>query len=488
VYPRSFADGSGDGIGDLPGLRGRLEHLAWLGVDAVWISPIFASPMHDFGYDVSDHCAVDPTFGTLDDFDGLVADAHALGIKVLLDWVPNHTSHEHPWFVESRSGRDSAKRSWYVWRDPGPDGSPPNNWIAAFTNASAWALDERSGQLYLHQFLPEQPDLCWAEPEVEAAMHAVLRFWLDRGVDGFRMDVIHGIGKDPALPDDPPEWEGVPHTAINDVPQTHPLLRRIRAVLDGYDAVYDALPHGKTFNRLWRTHAYNADFPEEFAHIGFLTTAEAERMREILRLEPGQSLADVACGAGGPGLWMATQSGASLIGVDPSPAGLAIATRRAQNVGLADRARFQQGTFEHTNLGDESVDAVMSVEAFQYAPDKRAAAHEFARVLRPGGRLAFICFEVDPAKAAGLPVLGVDPIANYAPVLEAAGFTLDVYEETPGWEERVYTAFSAIVDAGETLAAEMGERAAAGAVAEAMLTVAMKPYPRRVLAAATRTR
>ncbi|MEO7557421.1 MAG: alpha-amylase family glycosyl hydrolase, partial [Acidimicrobiales bacterium] len=245
VYPRSFADGSGDGIGDLPGLRDRLDHLAWLGVDAVWISPIFPSPMHDFGYDVSDYCAVDPTFGTMGDLDGLVTDAHALGIKVLLDWVPNHTSHEHPWFVESRSGRESPKRSWYVWRDPGADGSPPNNWTAAFTNASTWTLDEASGQMYLHQFLPEQPDLCWAEPDVESAMHGVLRFWLDRGIDGFRMDVIHGIGKDPALPNDPPEWEGVPHTAINDVPQTHPLLRRIRTVLDSYDG--DRVSVGETF-------------------------------------------------------------------------------------------------------------------------------------------------------------------------------------------------------------------------------------------------
>lgn len=259
-----------------------------------------------------------------------------------------------------------------------------------------------------------------------------------------------------------------------------------QAVLDGYDAVYDVLPQSETFNRLWRTHAYRSDFPEEFAHIGFLTVPEAQRMRELLQLGPEAVLADLACGAGGPGLWMAAQSGASLIGVDPSAAGLTAARARARDVGLADRARFEQGTFEQTNLPDGVADAVMSVEAFQYAPDKRAALTEFFRILRPGGRLAFIAFEVDPAKVAGIPVLGVDPIPNYLPLLEAAGFRIEAYEETPGWQARVNAAFGAIVDASDTLVSEMGERAAAGAVAEAMLTVQIQPYPRRVLAAARR--
>jgi SAM-dependent methyltransferase len=259
-----------------------------------------------------------------------------------------------------------------------------------------------------------------------------------------------------------------------------------QAVLDGYDAVYDALPRGQTFNRLWRAHAYHGDFPEEFAHIGFLTVPEAQRMRELLQIAPDGVLADLACGAGGPGLWMAAQSGASLTGVDPSAAGLRAASARARDVGLADRARFQRGTFEQTNLPDGGAGAVMSVDAFQYAPDKRAAVAEFVRVLRPGGRLAFIAFEVEPAKVAGLPVLGVDPVPDYLPLLEAAGFEIDVYEETPGWQERVNAAYGAIVDARDTLAAEMGERAAAGAVTEAMLAVQIQPYPRRVLAAASR--
>jgi SAM-dependent methyltransferase len=259
-----------------------------------------------------------------------------------------------------------------------------------------------------------------------------------------------------------------------------------QVVLDGYDAIYDALPRGETFSRLWRTNAYGGDFPEEFAHLGFLTVAEAQRMRELLRLGPGDALADLACGAGGPGLWMARQSGASLIGADPSAAGLSAARTRARAAGLAGRSRFCQGTFEHTNLPDGAVDAAMSVDAFQYAPDKRAALAEFFRILRPGGRVSIIAFEVDPAKVAGVPVLGADPIPDYLPLLEAAGFDVEAYEETPGWRERVNAAFGAIADASDTLTAEMGERAAAGAVAEAMLTVQIHPYPRRVLAVARR--
>jgi SAM-dependent methyltransferase len=259
-----------------------------------------------------------------------------------------------------------------------------------------------------------------------------------------------------------------------------------QVVLDGYNAVYDALPRGETFNRLWRTNAYGGDFPEEFAHISFLTVPEAQRMRELLQVGTEDVLADLACGAGGPGLWMAKHSGASLIGADPSRAALLAARTRARAVGLADRSRFHQGTFEQTSLPDGGVDAAMSVDAFQYAPDKRAALAEFFRILRPGGRVSIIAFEVDPAKVAGVPVVGVDPIPNYVPLFEAAGFDVEEYEETPGWRKRVNAAFNAIVDATDTLTAEMGERAAAGVVAEAMLTVQMQPYPRRVLAVARR--
>ena len=259
-----------------------------------------------------------------------------------------------------------------------------------------------------------------------------------------------------------------------------------QVVLDGYNAVYDALPRGETFNRLWRANAYAGDFPGEFAHIGFLTLAEAQRMRELLQARPGDILADLACGTGGPGLWMAQQCGASLIGADPSAAGLSAARARARAVGLADRSRFLQGTFEQTNLPGGAVDAAMSVDAFQYAPGKRAALAEFFRILRPGGRVAIIAFEVDPVKVAGVPVLGADPVPDYVPLLEAAGFGVEAYEETPGWRERVNAAFNAVVDASDTLTAEMGEAAAAAVVAEAMLTVQIQPYPRRVLVVARR--
>jgi alpha-glucosidase len=232
IYPRSFADSNGDGVGDLEGIQQRLEYVGWLGVDAVWLSPIYRSPMADNGYDVSDHCDVDPVFGDLDALDRLLADSHRRGLRVLLDWVPNHTSDQHPWFVESRASRHSAKRNWYLWRD-GRDGQPPNNWLAAF-GGRAWTWDIRTAQWYLHLFLPEQPDLNWANAEVEQAMHDVLRFWLDQGVDGFRVDVVHLIGKDEALPDQLEELAQQCPVGVHDHPRTHELLRRIRNILDSY--------------------------------------------------------------------------------------------------------------------------------------------------------------------------------------------------------------------------------------------------------------
>jgi alpha-glucosidase len=235
IYPRSFADSNGDGIGDLEGIRARLGQLADLGVDAVWICPFYRSPMTDFGYDVLDYCDVDPLFGTLDDFDRLLAEAHALGLRVIIDWVPNHTSDQHPWFLEARSSRDSVKRDWYVWKDgPGTGaGGRPNNWKAAF-GGHTWTWDDATSQWYLHLFLPTQPDLDWRNPEVEAAMHDTLRFWLDRGVDGFRIDVVQGLTKDPTFPDDPPD-QILPHAGVNDCEDTHGVLRGLRRLADSYD-------------------------------------------------------------------------------------------------------------------------------------------------------------------------------------------------------------------------------------------------------------
>jgi glycosidase len=230
-------DANGDGVGDLEGIRQRLDHLAWLGVDALWISPCFPSPMADFGYDVADYCDIDPRFGTLADFDRLLADAHERGLHVLLDLVPNHSSSAHPWFEESRASRDSPKRDWYVWRD-GKNGGPPNNWLAHF-GGPAWTFDEATGQYYLHSFLPEQPDLNWRNPDLERAMHDVVRFWFERGVDGFRIDVVHRMAKDPALRDNPVldparGFGGQQHVHDENHPDVHGLLRGLRRLADRY--------------------------------------------------------------------------------------------------------------------------------------------------------------------------------------------------------------------------------------------------------------
>ncbi len=242
VYPLSFQDSDGDGRGDLDGIRRRLDYLIWLGVDALWISPIYPSPMADFGYDVSDYCAVAEQFGTLEKFDALVRDAHARGLKVILDFVPNHTSDRHAWFLDSRASRTSARRDWYVWRDPAPGGGPPNNWLSNF-GGSAWEWDEPTGQYYYHAFLREQPDLNWRNPAVRAAMYDVLRFWLDRGVDGFRIDVLWHLIKDAQFRDNPPNPGYQPGDASIrrllqvyscDQPEMQEVIGELRAVIDAY--------------------------------------------------------------------------------------------------------------------------------------------------------------------------------------------------------------------------------------------------------------
>lgn len=243
IYPRSFKDSNGDGIGDLRGIQSKLDYLAWLGIDAIWISPIFPSPMADFGYDVSDYTDIDPLFGTLAEFDALLADVHSRGMKLLLDYVPNHTSERHPWFVESRSSPASAKRDWYIWREPGRDGGPPNNWRGNF-GGSAWEWDEETGQYYYHAFLKEQPDLNWRNPEVRRAMLDVLRFWLDRGVDGFRVDVMHHLVKDTEFRDNPPNPDWQPGmspyrelltTYTADLPEVQDIVAHMRGVIEEYN-------------------------------------------------------------------------------------------------------------------------------------------------------------------------------------------------------------------------------------------------------------
>ncbi|MEX0342067.1 MAG: alpha-amylase family glycosyl hydrolase [Erythrobacter sp.] len=247
IYPRSFQDSNGDGIGDLPGITQRLPYVASLGVDAIWISPFFTSPMKDFGYDVSDYCDVDPIFGTLGDFDALVARAHSLGLKVLIDQVYSHTSDEHPWFAESRTSRTNPRSDWYVWADAKPDGSPPSNWQSVF-GGPAWTWDARRGQYYLHNFLSSQPQVNMHNREVQDAVLGVMRFWLGRGVDGFRIDALNFAMHDPELRDNPP-------APATDKPRTRPFdfqlkkhnmshpdipgfIERIRALTDEYDGIF----------------------------------------------------------------------------------------------------------------------------------------------------------------------------------------------------------------------------------------------------------
>jgi alpha-glucosidase len=236
IYPRSFQDSNGDGIGDLLGIQRRLDYLVGLGVDAIWISPFYPSPMADFGYDVADYCGVDPIFGTLEDFDRLLAEVHRRGLRMILDFVPNHTSDQHPWFLESRSSRDNLKRDWYLWRDE------PNNWLSHF-GGSGWEYDEATRQYYYHSFLKQQPDLNWRNPEVKAAMFDALRFWLQKGVDGFRVDVMWLMIKDDQYRDNPPNPAyrmGQPsnHRLLpvynSDRPEVHALVAEMRSVVDQF--------------------------------------------------------------------------------------------------------------------------------------------------------------------------------------------------------------------------------------------------------------
>jgi alpha-glucosidase len=242
IYPRSFLDSKGDGVGDVCGIIDRLDYLAWLGVDAIWISPIYPSPMADFGYDIMDYRGIDPIFGTLDDVDRLLREAHGRGMRIILDLVPNHTSNRHPWFLESRSSRSNRKRDWYIWRDAKPDGGLPNNWTSNF-GGSAWAWDEATQQYYYHAFLQEQPDLNWRNPEVRAALYAVMRFWLDRGVDGFRIDVLWHLIKDATFRDNPinpaygaeqPDINRLLQLYSTDQPEVAQVVAEMRQVVDAY--------------------------------------------------------------------------------------------------------------------------------------------------------------------------------------------------------------------------------------------------------------
>lgn len=242
VYPRSFQDTNNDGIGDLQGIIKRLDYLKWLGITAIWVSPIYPSPMADFGYDISDYTDIHPVFGSMQDFDELLEQAHEKNIKIILDLVPNHTSNQHPWFLESRSSRNNSKRDWYIWKDAREDGSPPNNWLSVF-GGSAWEWDDKTKQYYYHAFLKEQPDLNWRNPQVQEAMFNVMRFWLDKGVDGFRVDVMWHMIKDEKLRDNPPNpnyksqmatYEQLLPVFSTDQQEVHDIVHKMRALLNSY--------------------------------------------------------------------------------------------------------------------------------------------------------------------------------------------------------------------------------------------------------------
>jgi alpha-glucosidase len=276
IAPMSFQDSNADGKGDLPGIINRLSHLEWLGISAVWLCPIYRSPMLDFGYDITDFCSVDPLFGTLDDFDKLIEGMHARGIRLLLDFVPNHTSSQHPWFLDSRSARSNRQRDWYVWEEPRCDGGPPNNWLSRF-GGSAWTWDEATGQYYYHAFHSEQPDLNWRNPQVRRAMADVLRFWLRRGVDGFRVDASAVLIEDELLRDDPPDPHYDPKTTpppqrltrifTDDRPECMDCLEEIRAVVDEFP---DRALAGEVQGKIGRIgHFYGNDRPRFHLPLNF---------------------------------------------------------------------------------------------------------------------------------------------------------------------------------------------------------------------------
>ncbi|WP_116131434.1 alpha-glucosidase family protein [Tropicimonas sp. IMCC34043] len=308
IYPRSFQDTNGDGVGDLAGIIHRLPHIASLGVDAIWISPFFRSPMLDFGYDVSDYCDVDAMFGTLGDFDALISHAHELGLRVLIDLVLSHTSAQHPWFQESRQSRDNARANWYVWAEAKPDGSPPNNWLSIF-GGSAWEWDGERMQYYLHNFLKEQPDLNFHEPAVQDALLDVARFWLDRGVDGFRLDTVNFYVHDKQLRDNPPLDPGLRNE--NTAPAVNPynfqdhlydktqpenllFLHRLRELMDRYGAITSVGEVGESQRGMEVQAAYTAG--DDYLHMcydfAFLSNARptgthvAETLEAFDRIAP----------------------------------------------------------------------------------------------------------------------------------------------------------------------------------------------------------
>jgi len=292
IYPRSFQDTNGDGVGDLKGITARLDYLRDLGIDAIWITPVYPSPQVDFGYDISDYKAIDPQYGTLEDFDRLVREARQRNIRVIMDFVANHTSDQHPWFKASRSSRDNPKRDWYIWRDGKAPGQPPNNWLSWFGH-SAWTLDAASNQYYYHYFYVQQPDLNWRNPAVREAMYDVLRFWLDRGVAGFRIDAVSRLFEDPELHDDPilPGTNAygdpnIDHKYTDNLPEVHDVLREIRQVVDKYPGnpvlISEAFePNVTELTRMYGEHGDEVQLPMDF-QVADVDRLSAPEFRKLL--------------------------------------------------------------------------------------------------------------------------------------------------------------------------------------------------------------
>jgi alpha-glucosidase len=292
IYPRSFQDSNGDGVGDLNGITSRLDYLKDLGVDAIWITPMYPSPQVDFGYDIADYTAIDPQYGTMADFDRLVKEAKAREIRVIMDFVPNHTSDLHPWFIESRSSRTNPKRDWYVWRNGKAPGQPPNNWLSWFGH-SAWKFDARTGQYYYHHFYPEQPDLNWRNPEVRKAMYGVLRFWLDRGVSGFRLDAVSRLFEDSDLQDDPvlPGRNAygdpnIQHLHTDNLPEVHEVLKEMRQMVDEYPGnpvlISEAdEPNISELTKLYGSKLDEIQLPMDF-QVADVNQLSAARFRELI--------------------------------------------------------------------------------------------------------------------------------------------------------------------------------------------------------------
>ena len=292
IYPRSFQDSNGDGVGDINGITSRLDYIHDLGIDAIWISPMYPSPLIDFGYDVADYTAIDPLYGKMADFDRLVSEGKKRHIRVIMDLVPNHTSEQHPWFKESRSSKTNPKRDWYIWRDGKPNGEPPNNWQSWFGH-SAWKLDPATNQYYYHHFYTEQPDLNWRNPEVRKAMYDAMRFWLDRGVAGFRIDAVSRLFEDPALHDDPilpgKNAYGDPniqHKYTDNLPEVHEVLREMRSIVDKYPGnpvlISEAdEPNIAELTKMYGKHNDEIQLPMDF-QIGDVNKLSAPEFRKLL--------------------------------------------------------------------------------------------------------------------------------------------------------------------------------------------------------------